>query len=125
VKEQQHQFLTLFGHPPARLNVEQVAWVLGCQVHDVPVLMAAKLLKPLGNPPQNGVKFFATTELVELMKERNWLAKVTIAINQHWHRKNALCKHRGSKVFAKEDSLALALNDSGGGRQGGGDGESR
>jgi len=97
MKEVQHQFLTLFGHPPARLNVEQVAWVLGCQLHDVPALIAAKLLKPLGNPPQNGVKFFATAELVELMKERNWLARVTVAINQHWHRKNALCKRRAPK----------------------------
>jgi hypothetical protein len=43
------------------------------------------------------VKFFATTELVELMKERNWLARVTIAINQHWHRKNAICKRHASK----------------------------
>ena len=51
--------------PPARLTVEQVAWLLGCQPHDVPVLVAAKLLKPLGNLPQNGVKFFATADLLE------------------------------------------------------------
>jgi hypothetical protein len=97
VKEVQHLFLALVGQPPARLNVEQVAWLLGCQLHDVPVLISAKLLKPLGNPPQNGVKFFATAELVELMKERNWLARVTVAINQHWQRKNALCKQRTVK----------------------------
>lgn len=89
MKELQHQFLALVGQPPARLNVEQVAWLLGCQLHDVPVLIAAKLLKPLGNPPQNGIKFFATAELVEQMKERNWLTRVTVAINQHWQRKNA------------------------------------
>ncbi len=58
MKEVQHQFLTLVGQPPARLNVEQVAWLLGCQLHDVPVLVsAAKLaLKPLGNSGANGVK---------------------------------------------------------------------
>jgi hypothetical protein len=97
MKEVQHQFLTLFGHPPARLNVEQVAWVLGCQPHDVPVLVSAKLLKPLGNPPPNGIKFFATAELVELMKERNWLTRVTVTINQHWHRKNVIYKRSASK----------------------------
>jgi hypothetical protein len=102
MKEVQHQFLTLVGQPPARLNVEQVAWLLGCQLHDVPVLVAAKLLKPLGNPPQNGVKFFATTELVEQMKERNWLAKVTVAINQHWQRKNCFRKRSASKVSPVE-----------------------
>jgi hypothetical protein len=107
MKELQHQFLALVGQPPARLNVEQVAWLLGCQLHDVPVLIAAKLLKPLGNPPQNGVKFFATAELVEQMKERNWLTRVTVAINQHWQRKNALGKRRSSKNAAGE----LALRD--------------
>jgi hypothetical protein len=29
----------------ARLTAEQVAWVLNCQPHDVPVMVAAKLLK--------------------------------------------------------------------------------
>ena len=33
-----------------RLTSEQVAWVLNCQPHDVPVLVMGRLLKPLGNP---------------------------------------------------------------------------
>jgi hypothetical protein len=111
MKEVQHQFLALVGQPPARLNVEQVAWLLGCQLHDVPVLIAAKLLKPLGNPPQNGVKFFATMELIELMKERNWLARVTITINQHWRRKNALCKRRISKSPPVESAAIPDLQE--------------
>ena len=45
-------------------------------------------LKPLGNPPPNSIKFFAALEVLELVKDRNWLAKVTNAINQHWQRKN-------------------------------------
>jgi len=44
---------------PARLDAEQVAWVLNYQPHDVPVLVAARLLKPLGNPQPNSVKYFA------------------------------------------------------------------
>jgi alpha-L-fucosidase 2 len=51
------------GQLPARLTVEQAAWVLNCQPHDVPVLVAERLLKPLGNPPVNGIKFFATSEV--------------------------------------------------------------
>jgi hypothetical protein len=31
----------------------------------VPVLVAARLLKPLGNPQPNSVKFFATLEVLE------------------------------------------------------------
>ena len=94
MNEEQHRFLSLLGQLPARLTAEQVAWVLNCQPHDVPVLVVARLLKPLGNPPSNSVKFFATAELVELMKDRTWVAKVTNALNQHWQKKNAAKRNR-------------------------------
>jgi len=38
--------------------------------HDVPILVAARLLKPLGNPQKNGIKFFATAELLELSSKK-------------------------------------------------------
>jgi hypothetical protein len=94
MKEEQHQFLKLLGQLPARLTAEQAAWVLNCQPHDVPALVAAKLLKPLGNPPSNGIKFFATTDLLEHTQDRAWLVKVTTTINQHWHKQNASKKNR-------------------------------
>jgi hypothetical protein len=62
--------------------------VLNCQPHDVPVLVAARLLKPLGNPPPNCVKFFASLEVLELAKDRAWLAKLTNTLTQHWQHKN-------------------------------------
>ena len=89
MREDQHRFLTLLGQLPARLTAEQAAWVLNCQSHDIPALVAAKLIKPLGNPPQNGVKFFATGEVLELAKDEKWLHRVTVAIYQHWHKRNA------------------------------------
>jgi hypothetical protein len=67
--------------------------VLNCQTHDVPILVAARLLKPLGNPAANGIKFFATAELMELSKDKTWLVKVTNAVNQHWQRNNATKKN--------------------------------
>jgi hypothetical protein len=88
MKEAQHQFLALVGQAPARLTVEQAAWVLGCQPHDVRVLVSYRLLKPLGNPPQNAIKFFSTVEVLELVKDRSWLAKMTNTICQHWRKKN-------------------------------------
>ena len=91
MREDQHRFLALLGQVPARLTAEQVAWVLNCQAHDVPVLVAAKILKPLGNPPQNGVKFFATKEVLELTQDEKKLNRLTVAIYEHWHRRNA-CK---------------------------------
>jgi hypothetical protein len=81
--------LRLLNQLPARLTAEQAAWVLNCQPHDVPVLVAARLLKPLGNPSPYNVKFFAASELLEQVKDRSWLAKVTNALNLHWQKKNA------------------------------------
>ena len=71
------------------MTAEEAAWLLNCQLHDVPVLVAAKLLKPLGNPAQNSVKFFATREVQEQAKDLKWLHKATVAINSHWHHRNA------------------------------------
>ena len=63
--------------------------MLNCQAHDIPVLVRTKLLKPLGSPAANSMKFFATADLLEQMKDRNWLARMTNTIQQHWQRKNA------------------------------------
>lgn len=89
MREDQYQFLTLLGQLPARLTAEQAAWLLNCQPHDIPALVAAKLVKPLGNPPQNGIKFFATADLLEASKDRHWLTRMSAIIYQHWQKKNA------------------------------------
>jgi hypothetical protein len=88
MRDDQHHFLMLLKQPPARLNAEQTALVLNCQPHDVPVLIAARLLKPLGNPQPNSIKFFATVDVLELSKDKTWLSKMTNAVNQHWRAKN-------------------------------------
>lgn len=90
MRDDQHQFLSLLGRPPARLTVEQTAWVLNCQSHDIPILVAARLLRPLGNPPANGIKYFSTAEVLELAQDKSWLVKVTNTVCAHWQKKNAL-----------------------------------
>jgi|ERR1017187_9788556 hypothetical protein len=89
MREDQHRFMSLLGQLPARLTAEQAAWVLNCQPHDMPILVCSRLLKPLGNPPANNIKFFVTADVLELMKDRAWLIKVTNTINQHWRRQNS------------------------------------
>jgi hypothetical protein len=89
MREDQQRFLSLLGQLLARLTVEQAAWVLNCQAHDIPVLVAARLLKPLGNPPANGVNYFACAVVLESTKDPAWLAKVTNAIHTYWRNKNA------------------------------------
>ena len=88
MKEDERQFLTLLSRPPARLTVEQVAWVLNCQPHDIATLIAARMLKPLGTPSPNGTKYFATAEVLESTGDRAWLNRVTQTIQQFWLGKN-------------------------------------
>lgn len=88
MRDDQHRFLALVGQVPARLTVEQTAWLLNCQPYDVPVLVAARLLKPLGKPQPNAVKYFAATDILAASKDPAWLSKLTFALGQHWQRKN-------------------------------------
>ena len=110
MSEDQHQLLRLLGQLPARLLAEQVAVVLNCQPHDVPVLVAARLLKPLGNPPPNSVKFFAAAEVVEQAKDRAWLAKVTNALNQHWQKKTAAKRKPAGAFLGDRTAHTMAVS---------------
>ena len=89
MKDDQHRFLSLLGQLPVRLTAEQAGWVLNCQPHDIPALIHARMLKPLGNPSANGAKYFATADLLEIAKDRSWLVKMTTTINTHWQKQNA------------------------------------
>jgi hypothetical protein len=67
---------------PARLNVEQVAQLIGFQTHDIPLLVKAKLLTPLGGGARNSVKYFAACEIEQLRDDRRWLDKATKAVSR-------------------------------------------
>jgi hypothetical protein len=103
MKAEQHQFMQLLGQLPARLTAEQAAWVINCQPHDIPVLAAAKLVKPLGNPPMNGIKYFSTADILEACKDRNWLMRVSAAIHMNWAKRNA-------RYAASAGETALPVN---------------
>jgi hypothetical protein len=72
---------------PARLTVPETAALLGFADHDLPVLMAARLLKPLGNPAANAPKYFAAAEVERLAGDTKWLGAATTAISKYWRRK--------------------------------------
>jgi hypothetical protein len=79
---------------PARLDVDQTAELLGFMPHEIPVLVKARLLKPLGEPAQNGHKFFPSAEILALAQDRQWLDKATKIVQRHWQMKN-----RNRKAF--------------------------
>jgi hypothetical protein len=89
---QQTEFLT-WKIAPARLNATQAARYLGFEPHEIPILIAASLLKSLGHPARNGKKFFSTQALEELRRDEKWLARSSDAIREYWRERNA--RNRG------------------------------
>jgi hypothetical protein len=85
---EKREFLSL-PKPPARLTAEQVAWMLGFETHDIPTLLRAGLLRPLGTPAPNSPKHFALIEIQERMQDVRWLARASGAIQSHWRTHNA------------------------------------
>jgi hypothetical protein len=74
---------------PAMLNMAQTAAMLGLAEHDIPVLVRAGQLKPLGNPPPNAVKSFSTVQVMELAGEITTLNKIRNTVYEYWRGKNA------------------------------------
>jgi hypothetical protein len=109
MKDDQHRFLSLLGQLPLRLTAEQAGWVLNCQPHDIPALIHARMLKPLGNPSANGTKYFATADVLETAKDRSWLVKVTNTITQHWQHQNARKKNHSAGLPQNGHASRLEL----------------
>src|SRR5262249_26485170 len=72
---------------PARLDVQQTATLLGLQEHDIPLLVRARLLKPLGKPASNSIKYFSSATVQNHANDCSWLDKATLTISQHWRTK--------------------------------------
>ena len=69
---------------PCRLTAEEAAVLIGCCPHDIPILTRAGLIKPLGSPAPNSVKYFSSAKLEEKLADDNWSARVTNALYRHW-----------------------------------------
>ncbi len=106
ITAQQTEFLS-WKIVPARLSTTQTAWFLGFEPHEIAMLVAAGLLKPLGHPPRNSTKFFATETLEQFRRDEKWLARASDAIANYWRERNArrqtACGHgaKGSTRFSR------------------------
>jgi hypothetical protein len=98
MKIEKRDFLNL-QTPPARILVEEAAWYLGFAPHDIPVLVSAGLLKPLGRPPRSGSKYFATATIQRLRDDINWLSRASDAIVRHWQAKNERSRKKNSDLL--------------------------
>ena len=66
--------------PPARLNADQTADILGFEKDDLALLARAGLLAPLGNPTANAVKYYATVDVAAFSEDRDRLDQATAII---------------------------------------------
>lgn len=72
---------------PGRLDVPMTAALLNFAEHDIAVLVAARLLRPLGNPAANAPKYFAAATILPLSEDAAWLSRATKAVSTYWKRK--------------------------------------
>jgi hypothetical protein len=93
-------FLNL-RHLPARLDVEQAAALLGHHPEHIPILVEGKLLKPLGSPAKNSVKWFATCDVLDNGRDPEWLERAAKHVARYWQRKNG---RKSANVAASEMS---------------------
>ena len=77
------------GKYPVVMTKEKVAEAMGVPTHNIPPLVRAGLLKPLGHPGRYCVKYFSRDALAEKFASQEWLEKVMAAIHRHWRNKNA------------------------------------
>jgi hypothetical protein len=82
------EFLSL-AFRPERLTIQQAAWLLGFGEHEISLLIARGLLKPLGRPAHNGQKFFLTATLEDLRRDEKWFSKASDAVTEYWRHKNS------------------------------------
>ena len=80
---------------PARLTAPQTAALLNCGEHDIPVLVRKGLLRPLGHPPPNAMKYFAPADVLELAGDSQRMGRICDAIHEYWRGKNA-AKSKGA-----------------------------
>jgi hypothetical protein len=102
---ERERFLNM-RHFPARMTIEEVAAFFRMSPHDIPVLVANDLLKPLGDPVQSSVKYFATAILQELAQNVEWLHQATATLQGHWAMKNA--RRSGNAEFSPLPEKARA-----------------
>ena len=95
---------------PDRLTATETAAKLGISPHEVPILVAKGLLKPLGHPAPNAPKFFLTATLKDLERDEKWHGKAADAVQEYWRYKNG--RKQGSTETSQSSRLQTQTADS-------------
>ena len=73
---------------PARLTLEEASYLLRFDPEAVNFLVSAKILEPLGDPPEGAPLWFAAAQIMQLCADQKWLSKATKAVRLHIKEKN-------------------------------------
>ena len=106
---QRKDFLGIASLIPARLNSQETAWFLGFSAHDIPILVLAGFLKPLGHPTPNAVKYFSSATLARLREDTQWLSRATDTISKYWKGKNSAKPIPREQDSRKVSAIARAI----------------
>lgn len=81
---------------PARLTAEQTAALLGFTSEAIGLLVAARMLKPLGRERRGVPIILASEEVLRLGADRQWLSKATDLVRDVTKEKNEARRRRVS-----------------------------
>jgi hypothetical protein len=75
---------------PFRLSRQQLADLLQFRDKDsIGILVAKRMLPPLGNPPKGAPLWFATSVVLKLAENVKWLDRATRIVREYVKEKNA------------------------------------
>lgn len=97
---------------PARLDVQSTADLLNFAVHDIPVLIRARLLQPLGSPAANAPKYFASKVIQQCADDPEWLSRATKAVSAYWRKKRDRSGDHADSATVSESKVAKVRSPS-------------
>ena len=71
------------------LAAEEAAWRLGFSAHEIPILVARKLLQSLGDSHPDAPHCFSAAAVENLRRNKKWRDKANRIAMQHWQYKNS------------------------------------
>jgi hypothetical protein len=89
VRDQDRKWLFSAVRLPGILESDEAAVLLGVPPHTIPILIAAKHLKPLGKPREKSSKKFSTDYIDDLSHDQKWQDHAVRIIETYWTTQNS------------------------------------
>jgi hypothetical protein len=93
---EQRAFLSLPRYP-AFLTLLQTCWLLGLVYHQGEILVRRGILFPAGKRRTRKARMFATSYVLALAEDRDWLSKARDSLSLHWEQQRKAKRARQAK----------------------------